>query len=248
MSFLRILILGGTNEARAIADQLVSFGHDVTTSLAGVTTSPILPAGKIRIGGFGGVAGLADYVLSHHFEVLADITHPFAATMSHHAFEAAEIAGCRLLRFERAAWQPQTGDRWIDVTSLREAAAILPEHAVVLLTTGRKDLGPFLARSNVTGLIRTVEPVADTLPSGWRVILDRPPQSVESETALLRDNGVTHLVTKNAGGDHTRAKLEAARLLGLPVVMVQRPVKPICETVSTIEDFSMRLGTPGSFD
>ncbi len=247
MTALRVLILGGTNEARAIAERLVGLGHNVTASLAGVTTSPLLPLGKLRVGGFGGVGGLAEYMSAHDVDVLLDATHPFAATMSQHAFVAAQIGGCRLLRFERVAWVPRAGDRWIDVASLAEAAAALPKHAVALLTTGRKDLGPFMARLDVSGLIRTVEPIAETLPAGWRIILDRPPQSLEGEMALMRDNKVSHLVTKNAGGDRTRAKLEAARLLGLPVVMVRRPVKPHCETVSTIEEVAMRLGTSGGF-
>lgn len=240
---LRILILGGTSEARAIADRLVSLDHDVTTSLAGVTTSPILPVGKIRVGGFGGGAGLVEYLRAHRIEVLVDATHPFAATMSRHAFEAAQITGCRLLRFERVAWEILA----VDVASLTEAASVLPSGAVVLVTTGRKELGPFLARSDLSGIIRTVEPIAEVLPVGWRVVLDRPPQSLESEMALMRDNGVTHLVTKNAGGERTQAKLEAARVLGLPVIMVRRPVKPVCETVTTIEAVVMRLGTSAGF-
>jgi precorrin-6A/cobalt-precorrin-6A reductase len=244
---LRILILGGTHEARDIAERLFSLGHDVTTSLAGVTTSPILPVGKLRVGGFGGVEGLVEYLRAHQVEVLVDATHPFAAIMSRHAFDAAQIVVCRLLRFERAAWLPVAGDNWINVASLAEAAAVLPNNSFVLLTTGRKDLGPFLGRSQVFGIIRTVEPIAQTLCGGWRVILERPPQSLECELALMRDNAVTHLVTKNAGGERTWAKLQAARLLGLPVIMVRRPIKPKCETVSIIEDVAMRLGTSVGF-
>lgn len=241
----RILILGGTNEARAIAARLVADGHDVTTSLAGVTSSPILPEGKLRVGGFGGVAGMVHYLKSHSVEVLIDATHPFAATISRHAFEAAQQFGCSLLRFERPAWLAGLKDHWIDVVSLAEAAAMLPAKAVVLITSGRKDLAPFFVRADISGLVRTVEAIADEVPKRWRVILDRPPQTLDSEIALMRGNGVTHLITKNAGGDLTQAKLDAARHLGLPVVMVTRPMKPECEMFSDVEALAKRLGTLG---
>jgi precorrin-6A/cobalt-precorrin-6A reductase len=247
MTVLRILILGGTHEARAIADQLILLGHDVITSLAGVTTSPILPSGKIRIGGFGGVEGLVKYLRSEKIDVLVDATHPFAAIMSGHAVDAATHLGCRLLRFERPRWETVSGDHWIPVASLGEAAAAVPAEAVVLLTTGRKELRPFLHRSEISGFIRTVEPVADFIPPRWRMILDRPPQELDSEISLMRDNRITHLVTKNAGGDRTRAKLDAARVLGLPVIMIQRPMKPNCETISALPEVALRLGTSGGF-
>jgi precorrin-6A/cobalt-precorrin-6A reductase len=239
----RILILGGTNEARAIAARLVVDGHDVTTSLAGVTSSPILPEGKLRVGGFGGVAGLVDYLNAHQVDVLVDATHPFAATMSRHGFEAAQQFGCLLLRLERPAWVAGVGDHWIDVPSLAEAAAMLPPNAVALITSGRKDLEGFFARQDIGGLVRTVEPISEVMPEQWREILDRPPQSLESEIALMLENSVTHLVTKNAGGDRTRAKLYAARELGLPVIMITRPFKPDCEMFSDVDALAKRLGT-----
>lgn len=239
----RILILGGTNEARAIAARLVVDGHDVTTSLAGVTSSPILPDGKLRVGGFGGVAGLVDYLEVHHVDVLVDATHPFAATMSQHGFEAAQQFGCSLLRFERPAWVAGVDDHWVEVPSLGEAAVMLPPNAVVLITSGRKDLAAFFARRDISGLVRTVEPITDDVPARWRVIIDRPPQALESETALMRDNRITHLITKNAGGERTRAKLDAARHLGLPVIMVTRPCKPDCEIFSDVDVLAKRLGT-----
>ena len=239
----RILILGGTAEAREIAARLVDGGHDVTTSLAGVTTSPIVPEGKLRVGGFGGAAGLVEYLASEHIELLIDATHPFAAQMSGHAFEAARMAGCKLLRFAREAWIAQTGDNWIAVASLAEAAAALPRNAVVLITSGRKELDGFFARGDLSGIIRTVEPLADTLTSQWRVTLDRPPQSLDAEIALMRENHITHLVTKNSGGDRTRVKLDAARALRLTVVMVSRPFKPDSETFRDVDDLAKRLGT-----
>lgn len=243
MTIRRILVLGGTNEARSLAARLVADGHDVTTSLAGVTTSPIIPEGKLRVGGFGGVVGLVDYLHAHQVDVLVDATHPFAATMSRHGFEAAQQFGCSLLRFERPAWVAGVDDYWIDVPSLAEAAALLPPNAVALITSGRKDLAAFFARWDISGLVRTVEQISENMPACWRGILDRPPQSLESEIALMRDNRITHLITKNAGGDRTRAKLDAARHLGLPVIMITRPIKPECEVFSDIESLAKRLGT-----
>ena len=239
----RILILGGTSEAREIAARLVDDGHDVATSLAGVTTSPIVPEGKLRVGGFGGAAGLVEYLVSEQIELLIDATHPFAAQMSGHAFEAARMAGCRLLRFARDAWTAQPGDQWIDVASIAHAAAALPLKAIVLITSGRKELNGFFAREDLSGIIRTVEPLAETLTSQWRVILDRPPQSLDAEIALMVENHITHLVTKNSGGDRTRVKLDAARALRLPVVMVSRPFKPDSETFRDVDDLAKRLGT-----
>jgi precorrin-6A/cobalt-precorrin-6A reductase len=239
----RVLILGGTNEARAIAARLVVDGHDVTTSLAGVTSSPILPEGTLRVGGFGGVSGLVDYLRLHHVDVLIDATHPFAATMSRHGFEAAQQVGCSLLRFERPAWVARGDDDWSEVPSLDAAAAMLPPHAVALITSGRKDLEAFFARQDISGLVRVVEPIAEATPARWRVILDRPPQSLESETALMRDNGVTHLITKNAGGNRTQAKLDAARELAISVIMITRPFKPDCEMFSDVDALAKRLGT-----
>lgn len=228
----RILILGGTLEAREIADQLVALGHDVTTSLAGVTSKPILPKGKLRIGGFGGAEGVARFIAQEHTDTIVDATHPFAAIMSRNAHEA--VKG-ELFRFERPAWLATEADNWISVPSLQDAAAKLPSGAKVFLTTGRKELPPFIERTDISGVIRTVEPPADTLPSNWQLLLDRPPHSLDNELALFQHHAFTHLVTKNAGGTATRAKLDAARQLQLPVIMIQRPPKPACQTFDTVE-------------
>jgi precorrin-6A/cobalt-precorrin-6A reductase len=239
----KILILGGTAEARVIASLLIKDGHDVTTSLAGVTSKPLLPEGKLRVGGFGGAEGLRAYVSQEKIEVLLDATHPFAAIISANAFASVENSKTMLLRFERPAWQPINGDNWISVANLADAAAQLPPHAKVFLTTGRKELSPFLRRQDITGVIRTVEPPADKLPPGWRVILDRPPHSLEKELALFRHENFSHVVSKNAGSDSTRAKFDAARNLRLPVIMIERPMKPACETFANIETLIKRLGT-----
>lgn len=243
MPFKRILILGGTAEAREIASELISFGHDVTSSLAGVTSKPMLPEGKMRVGGFGGAEGLRQYLQQNAIDVLVDATHPYAAIISRNASEAVQGCATQLLRFERAAWTQINGDNWISVASLREAANVLPAGAKAFITTGRKDLAPFLDRTDLTGVIRTIEPPSETLPANWRVILDRPPHTVENELTLFNRETFTHTVSKNAGGMATRAKLDAARLLGIPVVMVQRPFKPVCDTFTQLDALIKRLGT-----
>jgi precorrin-6A/cobalt-precorrin-6A reductase len=231
----RILILGGTTEARLIANALVAKGHDATTSLAGVTSKPVLPDGKIRTGGFGGAEGLRAYLLQNEITHLIDATHPYAATISRNACEAVQGTATTLLRFERLAWTEQAGDIWISVASLSEAAATLPGQARVFISTGRKELHPFLARDDLSGVIRTVEPPAEKLPPHWHLLLDRPPHDVASETRLLQQHKITHLLTKNAGSDSTRAKLDAARALRLVVIMIERPQKLPAKTFHSIE-------------
>jgi precorrin-6A/cobalt-precorrin-6A reductase len=245
MRLKRILILGGTAEARQIAASLMALGHDVTSSLAGVTSHPLLPEGKMRVGGFGGAEGLRAYLQQNSTDVLVDATHPFAAIISRNAYEALEGTAAQLLRFEREAWTKVDGDNWISVAALSEAARILPSNAKVFVTTGRKELLQFLDRTDLSGVIRTVEPPAETLPLNWRVILDRPPHTLESELILFQNEAFTHVISKNAGGLATRSKLDAARQRGLSVVMIQRPFKPACETFNDVPSLIKRLGTSG---
>lgn len=237
----RILILGGTGEARALAALLAGEGHAVITSLAGVTENPLLPAGEVRRGGFGGAVGLASYLRQEDIAVVVDATHPFAARMSANAHAACAETGLPLFRLERAAWQAGEGDRWTHVSSMAKAAAMLPTGARVLLTIGRKELAPFLARGGIGGVARMIEPPPRALPPGWLLLLRRPPFSVASEMQLIQEHGVTWLVTKNAGGAETEAKLIAARKLGLPAVMVERPPKPEVQTFAGVEEMASLL-------
>jgi len=232
----RILVLAGTTEARDLATALVEQGRDVVSSFAGVTTSPLLPPGEIQLGGFGGVEGLLAFIKSRNITRIIDATHPFAAQMSEHAFVASQDLHVPLLRLERPAWQPQPGDNWITARSMVESAQSVPPLARVFITTGRKSLQQFFARADLTGMIRTIEPPATPLPPHWKLVLDRPPHSLAGEMALMRRESITCLVSKNAGGDATSAKLAAARALDLPVVMVARPGKPICKTVTTVKE------------
>jgi precorrin-6A/cobalt-precorrin-6A reductase len=224
---MRLLILGGTTEASAIARGLAAEpGIRATLSLAGRTRAPAVAPVPTRIGGFGGVEGLARYLRDERVAVLVDATHPFAAQMSRHAAAAARQTGTALLPVVRPAWTPQPGDRWTSVPDMRGAAAALgPTPRRVFLTVGQQELAPFRAAPWHRYLIRSVEPIPDP-PPGARCVTARGPFAEADEHALLAAEGVEVLVTKNSGGGATAAKLAAARMLGVGVVMVERPAAP----------------------
>jgi precorrin-6A/cobalt-precorrin-6A reductase len=230
-----ILILGGTADARALAARLVELRQDVVSSLAGVTTEPLLPVGRVRSGGFGGADGLAAYVATEKIDVIVDATHPFAAQISANAVAAAAQTGVRLLRLERPAWVPEAGDDWRDVRNMDEAVDALPANAKAFVSTGRKGLGSLFARDDLSGVIRAIEPLAETVPAQWSVQLERPPFSFQHEMELLKQHAITHLLTKNAGGAATATKLLVARALRIPVIMIARPKKAVAETFATVE-------------
>lgn len=241
MQAKRILILGGTREARELAALLTEEGLPVITSLAGVTENPVLPMGAVRRGGFGGAAGLANYLESAGIGPVVDATHPFAAQISAHAHEACGAVHLPLYRLERPAWRPQQGDLWTGVPSAAEAAAALPPGARVLLTIGRKEVAPFMARGDIGGVARMIERPPEALPQDWTLLLERPPFSVESERTLMRRHSISWLVTKNAGGAGTQAKLIAARQMGVPVIMVERPAKPVVQAFATVSQMAAEL-------
>ncbi|WP_330177577.1 cobalt-precorrin-6A reductase [Streptomyces sp. NBC_01498] len=249
MSRPRVLILGGTAEARRLADVLAAEAPHlhVTTSLAGRVANPATPAGEIRLGGFGGPEALAAWLVAHRVDVLVDATHPFAATISAHAARAAAVAGVELFALRRPGWPADPRDRRHPARSLADAAALLPVLGArrVFLTVGRQGLAAF-AGSELDGthfLVRTVDPPAPPLPRDVRVLLDRGPYTVEGETALLLGHRVDVVVTKDSGGAATAAKLTAARELGLPVVVVERPPSP--EGVPEVPDVRGALARLG---
>jgi precorrin-6A/cobalt-precorrin-6A reductase len=234
----RILILGGTAEARALALLLVNEGHDVITSLAGRTSGPLLPPGRVRFGGFGGPEGLAGFIREESIEIMADATHPFAAQISAHGYAAAQSCGIRYVRLERPPWQSDLGDTWILVKGAAEAAAIIPPRARVLLTIGRRTISPFVGRDDLSGVIRMIEPPEHAPPARWKLMLARPPFTVEEEKSLMREHDISVLVTKNAGGAQMASKLQAARDLGVTIIMIERPRKPAAETAATPEELA----------
>ena len=223
---MRLLILGGTTEASALCGALAGDATiDATLSLAGRTKEPALPAICTRIGGFGGATGLAAHLRGARIDAVIDATHPFAARMSVNAAAACAEARVPLAIFSRAPWAPGQGDRWTDVPDMPSAAAALGEQPRrVFLTVGRLALAAFAAHPRHHYLIRAIDAVDDlaAFPS-HRLIRARGPFNVADETALLRAERIDCLVTKNSGGNATRAKLDAARALGLGVIMVARP-------------------------
>ncbi|SSC67400.1 cobalt-precorrin-6A reductase [Ciceribacter selenitireducens] len=220
----KVLILGGTAEATALAAKLVARGDvAVVTSLAGRTAHPVLPPGEVRIGGFGGAAGLAAYIRENGVTRLIDATHPFARRISENAIQAAAETGIVLEHVVRPGWERQRGDRWQEVSSLEEAARALPAGATVFLALGRQYLDAFAARSDCRFIIRMIDAPAEPLPFTDHVlILGKPSAHPEREAALFASHGVTHLVCRNSGGASGYGKIAAAREMGLPVIIVGR--------------------------
>ena len=230
----RVLILGGTTEASELARSLAGEPKIAPVlSLAGRTKSPKLPPIPHRVGGFGGIDGLIAYLNENHVAAMIDATHPFAAQMTDHAAAAAEATGVPLIRIDRPAWQPQEGDTWIPVATMAEAAVALgPAPKRVFLTIGRNELGAFRTAPQHHYLTRSVDPPGDDVrPPTCTTIEAVGPFRLDDERKLIADHGIEMLVTKNAGGTATAAKLTAAREAGIPVVMVERPPLPAIDTV-----------------
>ena len=230
-----ILILGGTGEARALAAQLVDRGVPVVSSLAGRVAHPRLPAGEVRIGGFGGPTALAAWLTARRTTAVIDATHPFAQRISTSAARACAAAGVPRLLLQRPGWQPQTGDRWHRVPDLTAAAAAVDGHGDrVLLTTGRQGLESFAGLSRPWFLIRCVDPPTVALPPRHALLLTRGPYTPTGEGELIDRHRIDLVVTKDSGGELTRAKLDAARVRGLGVIVVQRPPRPAGDGVTDV--------------
>lgn len=233
-----VLILGGTTEARRLAESLTSGENQqsqgredppyrVTTSLAGRVAAPVLPPGESRIGGFGGAAGLAAWITAHRVTHLVDATHPFAERMSFNAAGAAALSGVPLLALRRPGWVPGPGDDWHFAGSLAEAATLLPDlGSRAFLTTGRMGLHSFAHLTEPWFLVRSVDPPAAPVPPRLEVVLARGPFTLADERGLLARHRIDLLVTKDSGGSATAPKLTAAREAGIPVLLIRRPPTP----------------------
>ncbi len=241
----RVLILGGSGEAAALAWALAEVaGVAATVSLAGVTRNPVPLPIPTRSGGFGGVEGLITHLRTECVTHLVDATHPFAAQISAHAVAAAESVGVPLLRLSRPPWAPEAGDHWIEVADAAGAAGALPAVAArVFLAIGRRDLAPFSVRPDIQFLVRMIEPPANGLPLlSHRLVLARGPFEIDAERDLFRRLRVEVVVAKNAGGTGARAKLAAARALSLPVVMIRRPALPPAPEATRVEQVVAWIG------
>jgi precorrin-6A/cobalt-precorrin-6A reductase len=233
----RVLILGGTAEARELAAALDDGGVDVVSSLAGRVANPRLPRGGVRIGGFGGPHGLARWLTEHAITAVVDATHPFAERISASAAQACAAAGIPLLRLERPGWAQRPGDRWHRVPDLTAAAGLVPRLGRrVLLTTGRQGLAAFADVRDTWFLVRCVDPPSPPLPPHHEVVLDRGPYTRAGELGLIGRHAIDLVVTKDSGGRLTEAKLDAARERGLPVIVVQRPPRPDVATVHSVAE------------
>ena len=235
---LKILILGGTTEASALVARLAGRpAFDVTLSLAGRTAAPRREPVATRIGGFGGADGLAQWLEANGVTAVIDATHPFAARISANAAEACRARAVPLLAVRRPCWVRRPGDDWTEVASVAATVPALgPAPKRVFLTIGRQELSVFAAAPHHAYVVRTIEPFGDALP-GLTVteLRARGPFGLEDETHLMREAGIEVLVTKNSGGAATYPKIEAARRLGVPVVVVQPPMLPEVASVSDAE-------------
>ena len=239
MERLRLLILGGTSEANGLARRLAEESEVAPIlSLAGATEKPAPSPIPQRIGGFGGVGGLAAYLRAERIDAIVDATHPFAARMSASVVEAARTTGTPLVVFARPPWRPRQGDRWIEVQTMSEAVdALGTPRKSVFLTQGRLQLAAFARAPQHHYVVRAIDrPAEIDALSDCRLILARGPFALADELELMRKERIEVLVTKNSGGAATYPKIEASRLLRVPVVILQRPKPPEAETLHALDD------------
>jgi precorrin-6A/cobalt-precorrin-6A reductase len=240
---MRALILGGTADASLLAGEMARARFDAIYSYAGRTHVPADQPLPTRIGGFGGVSGLADYISDERITHVIDATHPFAAEMSRNAVEACTDTGTPLIALERAPWAMANGDNWIETADLTAAVAALPEMpAKVFLAIGRQHIAPFATKPQHAYTLRFVDPPEAPLPFAADVIVSRGPFTLDGELEMMRARGIAWIVARNSGGDGARAKIDAARMLGLPVVMISRPELPERRRVESVAEVMQWLG------
>ena len=234
----RVLVLGGTGEGAQLAARL-SERVDLTviSSLAGRVSEPRLPQGLVRVGGFGGLEALVSYLVNEEIKVVIDAAHPFAAKISRNAEAACRRTGLPFIALLRPPWRRIAGDRWHEVPDFQSASEFVDKKmGRVFLSIGRQELGSFSECSNAWFLVRAIEEPTECLPPHRRVLLQRGPFEFNEELQLLRDHSINCLVSKNSGGPATYTKIEAARSLDIPVVMIKRPIKHTVQPVETVED------------
>jgi precorrin-6A/cobalt-precorrin-6A reductase len=225
---MRVLLLGGTTEASQLAQALKTAQIDTVFSYAGRTNAPMAQPVPMRVGGFGGVAGLVDYIRTEKISHVVDATHPFAAQMSLNASHACNDLALPLLRLERPEWTPQAGDDWVSVPTIEAACDALPDAPTrIFLAIGRMHVDLFARRPQHHYLLRLVDtPLQTVALPNHTVVVARGPFDVSADTQLLQQHTITHVIAKNAGGIGAVAKVEAARALGLRMIMIARPDLP----------------------
>ncbi|WP_440639001.1 cobalt-precorrin-6A reductase [Bradyrhizobium sp. PUT101] len=239
----RALILGGTSDASLLAAEIARAGIDAVYSYGGRTRAPADQPLPTRIGGFGGVSGLADYIRRENITHLIDATHPFAAEMSRNAIVACAETGTPMIALERSPWTKAPGDSWIEVADVNAAVAALPvAPANVFLAIGRQHIAPFASKPQHAYTLRFVDPPEAPLPFSADVIVSRGPFTLDGELDMLRSRDIAWIVARNSGGDGARAKIDAARMLGLPVIMISRPRLPERLRVESVAEIMQWLG------
>ncbi len=234
---LKLLLLAGTGEAREIAARLAARGANAVASLAGATRRPAELALPTRNGGFGGHAGFERYLDAERIGAVLDATHPFAARISRRTAEVCAEKAIPYRQFLRPEWQPGDGDRWTFIAAEADAAGHIPPGATVFLATGMQNLGDFANLRAGRLIARRIDTPREPFPfPGGEFLQGRPPFSVADEVALFRKLGVDWLVVKNSGGKASRSKLDAARILGIPVALIERPAQPPGPKLTTVED------------
>jgi precorrin-6A/cobalt-precorrin-6A reductase len=232
---MTLLVLAGTSDAREVLERLE--GSDVIASLAGETRSPAVLPAKTRIGGFGGVEGFRDYLISNDIRGVLDATHPFASVMTHTAAKVCSGLKRPHVILQRQGWKPQSDDAWYYVENVAQTADIIPLGATVFLGTGRKTLPEFSCLSGRTLINRVIDTPNKPFPfENGAFLVGTPPFTIAEEVAMLREKRIDWLVVKNAGGDKSRSKLDAARELGLPVILIKRPKLPKAVIVKTVDE------------
>lgn len=233
---MTILVLAGSGEAKEIARRLAAQGRQAIASLAGATRDPAPLGIPMRIGGFGGGDGFERYLVAAAITAVVDATHPFAHQITARTAAICKRIGMPYLQVLRPAWEPQAGDRWTAIAAEEDAAAYVSPGQVVFLGTGRQTLARFANLQDVRVICRQIDPPDGPFPfPGGEFLVGRPPFPVESEKALFAKLGVDWLVVKNAGGAASRTKLDAARQLDIPVLMIARPPAPDADRVATVD-------------
>jgi precorrin-6A/cobalt-precorrin-6A reductase len=240
---MRALILGGTADANLLADNVSRAGLNAVYSYGGRTRAPANQPLPTRSGGFGGPTGLADYIRREGITHVIDATHPFAAEISRNAVAVCADTRTPLIALERAPWAKASGDRWIDVVDISSAVAALPEiRTRVFLAIGRQHIAPFGARPQHAYTLRFVDPPDGKLPFDADVIVSRGPFTLDDELETMQARGIEWIVARNSGGTGARAKIDAARALGLPVIMLARPQLPERQRVESVTEVMQWLG------
>lgn len=238
MRKVKVLLLAGTSEAADIARHLLRNDRiTATASLAGATRAPKDLGLPMRVGGFGGAEEFAAYLKDENVDIVIDATHPFASRMTHRTARICRELGVKYLLVQRPGWVPEAGDKWFPVKDIAAVKALIPAGSTVFLATGRQTLAQFAGMRDCRILCRVIDPPQSKFPfENGRFVVGRPPFSVQEEVDFFRAEGVDWIVVKNSGGERSKSKLTAARELGLPVAMIERPKAPDCAVVSSVED------------